>query len=160
MVVAYPKAITQKLPSPDLFFQAAVESRNIRGGSRPVPGKQVALWRTVFGQPYEVRPGGTINPVTVPATGVVQNLHDPNAQGSAKGQGEPKKDCVGDKVQVVVDSDGNRREERFEPVNQYMNMVDAFSEAVLNQRPVSLPPEDGLVQPQSPEGNHAFIGQT
>ena len=45
---------------------------------------------------------------------------------------------------VVVNSDGNRREERFESVNQYMNMVDAFSEAVLNQRPVPLPPKDGL----------------
>lgn len=45
---------------------------------------------------------------------------------------------------VIVDSDGNRREEVFEPVNQYTNMVDAFSEAVLNKRPVPLPPEDGL----------------
>jgi D-xylose 1-dehydrogenase (NADP+, D-xylono-1,5-lactone-forming) len=45
---------------------------------------------------------------------------------------------------VVVDPDGNRREEWFEPVNQYTNMVDAFSEAVLNKRPVPLPPEDGL----------------
>jgi D-xylose 1-dehydrogenase (NADP+, D-xylono-1,5-lactone-forming) len=36
------------------------------------------------------------------------------------------------------------REEVFEPVNQYTNMVDAFSEAVLNKRPVPLPPEDGL----------------
>ena len=45
---------------------------------------------------------------------------------------------------VVVDPDGNRREELFEPVNQYRNMIDAFSEAVLNKRPVPLPPEDGL----------------
>jgi predicted dehydrogenase len=45
---------------------------------------------------------------------------------------------------VVVDPDGNRHEEWFEPVNQYTNMVDAFSEAVLNKRPVPLPPEGGL----------------
>ena len=45
---------------------------------------------------------------------------------------------------VVVDADGNRREEIFEPVNQYSKMVDAFSEAVLNKRPVPLPPEDSL----------------
>ena len=30
------------------------------------------------------------------------------------------------------------------PANQYKNMVDAFAEAVLNKRPVPLPPEDGL----------------
>jgi predicted dehydrogenase len=45
---------------------------------------------------------------------------------------------------VVVDPDGNRREELFEPANQYRNMIDAFSESVLNKRPVPLPPEDGL----------------
>jgi D-xylose 1-dehydrogenase (NADP+, D-xylono-1,5-lactone-forming) len=45
---------------------------------------------------------------------------------------------------VVVDSDGNRREELFEPVNQYRNMVDAFAESVLNKQPVPLPAEDGL----------------
>jgi len=45
---------------------------------------------------------------------------------------------------VVVDADGNRREELFEPVNQYKNMLDAFAESVLNKQPVPLPPEDGL----------------
>jgi D-xylose 1-dehydrogenase (NADP+, D-xylono-1,5-lactone-forming) len=45
---------------------------------------------------------------------------------------------------VVIDPDGNRREELFEPANQYRNMVDAFAEAVLNKQPVPLPPEDGL----------------
>lgn len=45
---------------------------------------------------------------------------------------------------VVIDPDGNRREELFEPANQYKNMVDAFAEAVLENRPVPLPPEDGL----------------
>jgi xylose dehydrogenase (NAD/NADP) len=45
---------------------------------------------------------------------------------------------------VVVDADGNRREELFEPVNQYTNMVDAFAKSVLNKVPVPLPPEDGL----------------
>jgi predicted dehydrogenase len=38
--------------------------------------------------------------------------------------------------------DGNRREELFEPVNQYKYMVDAFSEPVLNRQPVPLPPEE------------------
>jgi D-xylose 1-dehydrogenase (NADP+, D-xylono-1,5-lactone-forming) len=45
---------------------------------------------------------------------------------------------------VVVDPDGKRREELFEPANQYKNMVDAFAEAVLNGRPVPLPLEDSL----------------
>jgi predicted dehydrogenase len=45
---------------------------------------------------------------------------------------------------VVVDPEGKRREESFEPVNQYKNMVDAFAEAVLNKRPVPLPLEDSL----------------
>jgi D-xylose 1-dehydrogenase (NADP+, D-xylono-1,5-lactone-forming) len=45
---------------------------------------------------------------------------------------------------VVVDADGNRREELFEPVNQYRNMVDAFAESVLNKQPPPLPAEDGL----------------
>ena len=39
---------------------------------------------------------------------------------------------------VVVDADGNRREELFEPVNQYTNMVDAFAKSVLNELPVPL----------------------
>jgi xylose dehydrogenase (NAD/NADP) len=45
---------------------------------------------------------------------------------------------------VVVDADGNRREELFEPVNQYGNMVDSFAESVLNKQPTPLPAEDGL----------------
>jgi D-xylose 1-dehydrogenase (NADP+, D-xylono-1,5-lactone-forming) len=45
---------------------------------------------------------------------------------------------------IVVDPDGNRREERIEPANQYRIMADAFAESVLNRRPVPLPPEDGL----------------
>jgi xylose dehydrogenase (NAD/NADP) len=45
---------------------------------------------------------------------------------------------------VVIDSDGNRREELFAPANQYQNMLDAFAEAVLHRRPVPLPAEDSL----------------
>jgi D-xylose 1-dehydrogenase (NADP+, D-xylono-1,5-lactone-forming) len=45
---------------------------------------------------------------------------------------------------IVVDPDGNRREERIAPANQYRLMADAFAESVLNRRPVPLPPEDGL----------------
>jgi D-xylose 1-dehydrogenase (NADP+, D-xylono-1,5-lactone-forming) len=51
---------------------------------------------------------------------------------------------VAEGMVVVVDSDGNRREELFEPANQYKNMVDAFAEAVLNKMPVPLPLEDSL----------------
>jgi D-xylose 1-dehydrogenase (NADP+, D-xylono-1,5-lactone-forming) len=51
---------------------------------------------------------------------------------------------VAEALVIVVDADGKRREEIFEPVNQYMTMVDAFAEAVLNKQPVPLPPEDGL----------------
>ena len=35
---------------------------------------------------------------------------------------------------IVCDQDSNRREEVFEPVNQYRLMVDAFAEAVLNDK--------------------------
>jgi xylose dehydrogenase (NAD/NADP) len=45
---------------------------------------------------------------------------------------------------VVVDADGNRREELFEPANQYRNMVDAFAESVLNKQSAPLPAQDGL----------------
>jgi D-xylose 1-dehydrogenase (NADP+, D-xylono-1,5-lactone-forming) len=45
---------------------------------------------------------------------------------------------------VVMDADGNRREELFESGDHYRDMVDAFSEALLNGQPVPLPPEDGL----------------
>jgi D-xylose 1-dehydrogenase (NADP+, D-xylono-1,5-lactone-forming) len=45
---------------------------------------------------------------------------------------------------IIVDADGNRHEESFEPANQYRNMVDAFAESVLNGQPVPLLPEDGL----------------
>ena len=51
---------------------------------------------------------------------------------------------VAEGLVVVIDPNGSRREELFEPANQYKNMVDAFAEAVLNKRPVPLPPEDGL----------------
>ena len=44
----------------------------------------------------------------------------------------------------MVDPDGNRREELFEPPNQYMNMVDAFTGSVLEKRSVPLPREDAL----------------
>jgi xylose dehydrogenase (NAD/NADP) len=45
---------------------------------------------------------------------------------------------------VVMDADGKRREELFEPGDHYRDMVDAFSEALLNGQPVPLPPEDSL----------------
>jgi predicted dehydrogenase len=51
---------------------------------------------------------------------------------------------VAEGLVIVVDPDGKRREEVFEPTNQYKNMVDAFAEAVLNKRPVPLPPADSL----------------
>jgi hypothetical protein len=71
------------------------------GGPGAGPGQPVALLRTVFGQQYERGPDGAIEPVTVHATGVVQNPHDPEAQWSAKGHGKQKKDWVGYKVQVA-----------------------------------------------------------
>jgi D-xylose 1-dehydrogenase (NADP+, D-xylono-1,5-lactone-forming) len=51
---------------------------------------------------------------------------------------------VAEGLVILIDPDGNRREELFEPANQYKNMVDAFAEAVLNKKPVPLPPEDSL----------------
>jgi Transposase DDE domain/Transposase domain (DUF772) len=64
-------------------------------------GKAVAQLREVFAQQYELEQNGQIEPVKVHATGVVQNPHDPEAQWSAKGQGNQKKDWVGYKVQVA-----------------------------------------------------------
>jgi D-xylose 1-dehydrogenase (NADP+, D-xylono-1,5-lactone-forming) len=51
---------------------------------------------------------------------------------------------AGEGLIIVVDPDGNRREERIEPANQYRIMADAFAESVLNRRPAPLLPEDGL----------------
>ena len=45
---------------------------------------------------------------------------------------------------IIVDADGNRREERLAPVNQYGLMADAFCEAVLNGRAVPLAPADSI----------------
>jgi hypothetical protein len=74
-----------------------LEQRNAGLGT----GKRVALLREVFAQQYVVGLGGAIEPVTVHATGVVQNPHDPDAQWSAKGHGKQKKEWVGYKVQVA-----------------------------------------------------------
>lgn len=45
---------------------------------------------------------------------------------------------------VIMDADGKRREELLEPGDHYRDMVDAFSEALLNGQPVPLPPGDSL----------------
>lgn len=45
---------------------------------------------------------------------------------------------------VIVDVDGNRREEVFAPAGQYGLMADAFAEAVLQHQPPPLPPQDSL----------------
>jgi predicted dehydrogenase len=44
----------------------------------------------------------------------------------------------------VMDADGNRHHESFEPGDHYQDMVDAFSEALLKGETVPVPPEDGL----------------
>jgi xylose dehydrogenase (NAD/NADP) len=70
---------------------------------------------------------GTEGTIEVPR-GIIPGLGTRNPQG----------------VVVIVDSDGNRYEESFAPVDQYELMVDAFAEAVLESRPVPLPPRDSL----------------
>lgn len=45
---------------------------------------------------------------------------------------------------VISDENGRRREERFAPVDQYGLMAEAFADAVLDKRPVPLPPSDSL----------------
>jgi predicted dehydrogenase len=45
---------------------------------------------------------------------------------------------------IVVDGDGNRKAERFAPANQYQLMAEAFADAVLEGKPVPLPPQDSL----------------
>ncbi|MBV9390862.1 MAG: Gfo/Idh/MocA family oxidoreductase [Verrucomicrobia bacterium] len=45
---------------------------------------------------------------------------------------------------IIVDANGGRREEMFHQTNQYRNMFDAFSEAVLNDKPVPILPGDSL----------------
>jgi len=45
---------------------------------------------------------------------------------------------------VVVDADGHRAEIRFEPVDQYRLMAEAFADAVLSGRPVPCPPQDAV----------------
>lgn len=61
---------------------------------------------------------------------------------------------------IIVDADGRRREEVFPSTNQYRNMIDAFSEAVLNGKPVPIPPEDSLKNVKVLEALNASISQS
>jgi predicted dehydrogenase len=45
---------------------------------------------------------------------------------------------------VQVDEDGRRTETRFEPVDHYRLMVEAFADSVLSGRPVPFDPEDAV----------------
>lgn len=45
---------------------------------------------------------------------------------------------------VLVDADGKRREEHFDPVNQYRLMSEAFASAVLTGQPVPFAPDDAV----------------
>src|SRR6266436_2553632 len=63
-------------------------------------GRAVELLRRVFAQQYQQK-AGQVKPVKEHATGVVQNPHDPDAQGSAKGKGKQKKTWVGYKAQAA-----------------------------------------------------------
>jgi predicted dehydrogenase len=45
---------------------------------------------------------------------------------------------------IVVDADGHRVETRFEPVDQYRLLVEAFATAVLSGRPVPYAPQDAV----------------
>lgn len=47
-------------------------------------------------------------------------------------------------ILFISDENGRRREERFEPVDQYRLMAEAFAAAVLEGRPVPLPPQETL----------------
>ena len=51
---------------------------------------------------------------------------------------------AGEGLVIVCDRNSNRREEVFEPVNQYRLMIDAFSKAVLNDEESPLSPQDSL----------------
>jgi D-xylose 1-dehydrogenase (NADP+, D-xylono-1,5-lactone-forming) len=46
---------------------------------------------------------------------------------------------AGEALVIVVDTDGNRREESFAPVNQCELMVDAFCEAINETEPLLTP---------------------
>jgi Transposase DDE domain/Transposase domain (DUF772) len=87
-------------------------------GAEVRQGKAVTLLREVFAQQYELEQSaetsrGSVEPVKVHATGVVQNPHDADAQWSAKGQGKQKKDWVGYKVQVAETVGSQEESGRF-----------------------------------------------
>ena len=63
-------------------------------------GRQVELLQEGFAQQFELKDNRP-EPVKQHAAGVVQSPHDPDAQWSAKGQGQHKKSWVGYKVQVA-----------------------------------------------------------
>ena len=52
---------------------------------------------------------------------------------------------------VVIDGDGNRREEILPPAEQYGLMADAFAKSVLQNRPPPLPPQDALANARALE---------
>jgi hypothetical protein len=86
-------------------------------------GRQVALLRKVFSEQYEIAAeSGTLEPVKVHATGVVQTPHDPEAQWSAKGHGKDRKDWVGYKVQVA-ESMGQAPESKDEPQRNFLTSI-------------------------------------
>ncbi|MDE0530613.1 MAG: Gfo/Idh/MocA family oxidoreductase [Albidovulum sp.] len=51
---------------------------------------------------------------------------------------------AGEGLVIVCDRDSNRREEKFEPVNQYRLMTDTFSKAILDNDSLPLSPEESL----------------
>jgi predicted dehydrogenase len=51
---------------------------------------------------------------------------------------------VAEGLVILADEDGRRSETRFEPVDQYRIMVEAFADAVLSGRPVPYDPADGV----------------
>lgn len=51
-------------------------------------------------------------------------------------------DRAGEALIIISDTNGRRREESFEPVDQYMLMADAFARAVLDRKPVPILPDD------------------
>jgi predicted dehydrogenase len=51
---------------------------------------------------------------------------------------------LGEALIVTMDADGRRTEESIPHVDHYQMMVEAFADAVLDKRPVPLPPSDSL----------------
>lgn len=122
-------------------------------------GRQVALLRKVFSESYVLNEQKEYEPVKEQVSGAVQNPHDAQAQYSAKGTGQAKKQWVGYKVQVA-ESIGERGEDKA-PRKNFLTSI--LTQSAIESDDAGLPAtlekqkEMGLEAPSELYADGAYI---